>query len=384
MKKAKTGTKIYIVYGVLCLAVLMFGGVLHLLSPDRTYSPTEKRNLASAPELNFNTLTDGTFMSHTENYVADQFPFREFWMSLRMNALYTVGTRESKGVTYNSDGTLSEPYQGYDEELLQETAAALNGFVSAHGFEHAYALIVPTASELSKEALPPYAANESERAYFESLSEALSGDFRVFDVFPTLEEMKAEGKQVYYRTDHHWTTDAAYRVFRSLSEETGWIPGEYTEMTVTDRFSGSLASKSGFTVPRADGLKIYRNRNESLYSLLSYGNEGEIRGGFYDFDALGADNDPYTVFFGGNFPLITVRTTADTDRTLLVFKDSYANCFLPFLEESYKEIVIVDPRYYADRAADLFLQKNYTDFLCLYNVQTLSSDTNLKMILAEE
>ena len=76
---------------------------------------------------------------------------------------------------------------------------------------------------------------------------------------------------------------------------------------------------------------------------------------FYDFSAL-AGSDQYAFFFGGNEPLITVQTDAATDDTLLVFKDSYANCFLPFLADSYKKITVVDPRYYSDTLDALFLQ----------------------------
>ncbi len=41
--------------------------------------------------------------------------------------------------------------------------------------------------------------------------------------------------------------------------------------------------------------------------------------------------DKYEVFTGGNHTQIKIRTNVDTDKKLLIVKDSYANAMLPFL-----------------------------------------------------
>ena len=89
------------------------------------------------------------------------------------------------------------------------------------------------------------------------------------------------------------------------------------------------------------------------------------------------------MFFGGNQGKITIETSVDTNRRLLVLKDSYANCFLPFLLSEFQEITIVDPRYYYENLNDLMVTEQYTDMLYLYNVNTLAEDTNLSLTLAE-
>ena len=74
---------------------------------------------------------------------------------------------------------------------------------------------------------------------------------------------------------------------------------------------------------------------------------------------------------------------ADTNDTLLVLKDSYANAFIPFLAGSYKTITVVDPRYYAESLDMLLAEDEYTDVLILYNIQTLSQDSHLQQLLSE-
>ena len=86
-------------------------------------------------------------------------------------------------------------------------------------------------------------------------------------------------------------------------------------------------------------------------------------------------------FVKGNHPLVKIQTDAQLDKTLLIFKDSYANCFVPFLVEDYTEILLVDPRYYADDL-ELLLESEYvTDVLYLYNADTLASDSDLKTVI---
>ena len=61
-----------------------------------------------------------------------------------------------------------------------------------------------------------------------------------------------------------------------------------------------------------------------------------------------------TLFFGGsNHPMYTIKTPTKSSKRLLLVKDSYANSFMPFLAQSYREIVVVDPRYFFDNIDDI-------------------------------
>ena len=90
------------------------------------------------------------------------------------------------------------------------------------------------------------------------------------------------------------------------------------------------------------------------------------------------------MFFGGNYPLIRIETTAEEQKTLLIIKDSYANCMIPFLLESYEKIVIMDPRYYAYGADALFWTENISEVVFVYNAATLAADTSLWRVLDEK
>ena len=82
--------------------------------------------------------------------------------------------------------------------------------------------------------------------------------------------------------------------------------------------------------------------------------------------------------------MVDIMTTNDKGRKLLIFKDSYANCFVPFLIPYYTEVVMIDPRYYYDNIQTMVVNKGITDVLFLYNMDTFLSDNSLADVLMGE
>ena len=72
------------------------------------------------------------------------------------------------------------------------------------------------------------------------------------------------------------------------------------------------------------------------------------------------------------------------NKNLLIFKDSYANSFVPFLIKDFSNIILVDPRYYYDDIYKLIKNENVSDILYLYNANTFFNDTSLSLVLNNE
>ena len=153
------------------------------------------------------------------------------------------------------------------------------------------------------------------------------------------------------------------------------MQGDYSVHVLTNSFEGTLASKSGKHTA-VDAITAYEPLGTDVSYYVVYDSTQEKAGSVYVDSALDS-KDKYTVFFGGNHSLVTIKTTANNGRVLLIFKDSYANCFVPFLIPYYQQIVMVDPRYYYDNVEQLMTQRGVTDVLFLYNFSTFSADTAL-------
>ena len=54
---------------------------------------------------------------------------------------------------------------------------------------------------------------------------------------------------------------------------------------------------------------------------------------------------------------------------------------IPFLAQNYREIVVVDPRYFYDNIDDVIKAEGITKVLFLYNANTFFADHSLEMML---
>ncbi len=370
----------YKVFGVLCACAVAALSVANIVIPDKEYSSAEKRNLAKLPELSLASVTDGSFMDDFDDYVTDQFVGRDACMNFKVSLESLTGKNESQGVYLCSDGYLMERFDEPDPDILEKTVEAIVDFQSRYEDIDTYFMLVPNAVSTLSELLPAYAITADQDAYIDEFYASIDG-VNTLDVRELFQDIKGN-VQIYYRTDHHWTTEAAYEAFLYVADEMNLTVDEYKSGVVTDEFNGSLTSESGFTAEELDTISVYlpeTSGNEVDY-VVTYSEEQTRSATCYQTDYL-SDDDPYQIFFGGNHSQIVIDTDADTDRTLLVFKDSYANCFIPFLISSFKQITIVDPRYYYDDIDSLMSQNDFTDVLYLYNVNTLSTDNNLYAVL---
>lgn len=359
--------------------------VIFILLPDKVYSASEKRNLTQFPKFSIDRILSGALMEDLEDYTADQFPFRDFFMKVKTTALRALGQNESNGVYLMKDGSMAERFDMPENANTEETILRINDFISAHKDTSTYFMLVPNAISICPELRPLHAVTDDQNAYIYKFKTALSKNENLsfVDVRDTFLSEK-NTTDLYYRTDHHWTTAGAYTAFKLLADvmDLENIP-EFTPSTVSNNFYGTMVSESGFTASRPDSVEIYTpvlpDAEMPLYTV-TYPEENKKTASVYETAALSGDN-AYEVFFGGNHPLITIETAQESNRNVLIIKDSYANALIPFLIPECSKITILDPRYYYDNIDLLTQQESFTDVIFLYNVNTLSEDTVLKTVL---
>ena len=206
------------------------------------------------------------------------------------------------------------------------------------------------------------------------------------DVAKTLKKHKSE--DIYYRTDHHWTTLGAFYAFQELASsmklDTSKV-SEWKSYAVTSEFNGTLSATSGYETGYEEPIYIYAPENieDAPEVVVNYVNEKKKTATLYDSSKL-EEKDKYAMFLGGNYPMIDIRTTADTTDRLLLIKDSYANCLVPFLVPYYREIIIIDPRYYYGDITEVMESNKITSVLFLYNGNTFVEDNSINGVLEND
>jgi len=361
------------------LLIIMIAGflIVGLAIKDKDFSDTENRNLTRFPKLTFSGVLDGSFLQNLGDYVADQFPGRNFWISVNLKANQLLGRKEAGGVYLCGEYLIQIPSEP-NWEQAERNLAAVDAFSEKYPELNMVMSVVPNSVVINSALLPENAPVRDQLSDLDWIDEQLE-KVPFVDVTEALQAHDDE--YLYYKTDHHWTSLAAKYAFHALAEPLKIRPVEesaYTSYLVSNSFEGTLSSKSG-SHAATDSVEIYIPHTNIDY-YVSYADTGEKISSFYRRSALTA-KDHYTVFFGGNYSRIDVTTTADTERALLIFKDSYANCMVQFLYPYYDHITIIDPRYYYDNIDLVVKSEGITDVLFLYNADTFLGDTSLADVL---
>ncbi len=369
------------------LAFAFIGGILLLaiasiIKPDVRFSEEENRVLAEFPEFSKESIADKEYMTGLEAYTSDQFILRDMWIKMKVQCDLLLGKRELNGVYLGEKQYLMQIPSEPDMKNVGENLEAMNRFAEKHEDMKINAMIVPNAAFVMQDYLPSGAPVRDQGRDMKNIRKQLSEKIGFIDVTKTLQQHIDEG--MYYKTDHHWTSKAAEYSFQTAAPRLGIENpvDDYTTYTVTDSFSGTLASRSGYHKTE-DAIEVFAPEGVELQYLVSDSDNGEKRPTVYEKDTL-KEKDKYRLFFGGNHAMVDIVTTNDTSRKLVVFKDSYANCFVPFLLPYYNEIVMIDPRYYYDNVETLITNKKITDVLFLYNMDTFMTDNSIAGVLASE
>lgn len=353
-----------------------------IIQPDRKISDEENRVLTTFPKPGIENIKNKEYMTALEDYSSDQFILRDLWIRLKVRCDLLVGKREFNGVYLGKKKYLMQIPVGMDEKNTKENLEAMNRFRQKNSDLRMNALIVPNAAYIMKSYLPLGAPVRDQGEDMNYIKKQLSGGIGLIDITETLRKHVDEG--IYYKTDHHWTSRGAAYGFNAAAKqlEIEGLVSDYKIYTVATDFSGTLASRSGYHKVK-DTVEVYQPENVEYQYLVSDSDNEEKRPTIYDRKAL-EGKDKYQVFFGGNHAMVDIVTTNDNQRRLLVFKDSYANSFVPFLIPYYNEIIMIDARYYYENVNMLIENKGITDVLFLYNMDTFLNDNSLGDVLAGE
>ncbi len=365
--------------GVIFMVLLLGLAGKEALSHQRIYSPVEKRELQTRPEISITKVLDGRFQKKYESYLRDQFPGRDHWVSFQTDMELFMGKNEIHNVYIGKNHYLLEHYteKEFDPQQISKNLQALEKFVGkAKQNADVHVMMVPTKSWVLREKLPAFAPHYKEQKFYDALQQKLEKEDVLISVEPVLDAHKEE--EIYYRTDHHWTTLGAWYAYEQYTKAVGGdlqrAQGKKKFRCISKDFYGTTYAKINYA-RQADKIEIY----EPADKLRVVYNMGEKKTKtLYDFSFL-KTADQYSVFTGGNQAVLEITGGIKNGKTLLLIKDSFANSILPFLAEDYEKLVVVDLRQLnvsGDRLLEMF---SPTDILILYNSAQFAQDKEFEI-----
>ena len=343
------------------LAAMLLGyGIL----PKTEFSQLEKRYLAEAPKADPEDILSGQWGEDAETYMADHIPGRDFLVGLNAYFDLLTGRQAGKDIRVAGDRLVEAPVAINTTDTYRKMSV-INSFAAS--VEQPVDLaIVPSAGW----ALEGQGGGYVDDAIIRGIYAMAGENVNPVDLLDTFEN----ASQLYYRTDHHWTSEGAYEGYRAYMTSIG---GEFREKdafaveTIPD-FRGSTYSRSALWLTPGEDLELWQG-SENL-TVTNGETQGDHEGIFYR-ERL-AEADKYTVFLDGNHSLVRIVNPEKTGK-ILVVRDSYSNCLGGFLAESFGEVVLVDLRYYVNSVSELAAAENVDRVLILYSIGNFCTDTNI-------
>lgn len=356
-----------------------------IVVPDKIFSDTENRQLQQMPELKASNVASGDYMKSFESYASDNVIARDEWVRIKNLMDLGSGKKDNGSAYFGKDGFLF-PIDTLDANQFEKNSDYAKTFIgnvkTINNKINVSVILVPTSAEIYRDKMPQFAPVSGQKSLLKKAQEC----FGQMLVNPSGILSQHKDEYIYYRTDHHWTTLGAYYTYKMWAEQNELKPlkkEDFTVEVVSKDFYGTTYSKAAGYPVEPDYIEKFTNspinqigmKIESLKGVKQFS-------GLYNEEYLNT-KDKYSYFLSSNNPMTTISGTAKNGHNVLVIKDSYANCFVPFITGHFDHIYVTDLRYYKQSLIQFVKENKITDIMFLYNVVQFSNDRNMVYLLKD-
>ncbi len=357
-----------IIICTLACTIVLSGFLMCVLLPKETYSDSERRELASFPEVSVYSLFTGRFMDSFEDYAVDNFPFRDTFRSIKAYfSYYALGQKDNNKI-YVHNGYIASMDYPYNKDSVDYAASRFIYIYDKYlKNSNVYLSIIPDKNV--------FLAKEAGVLYFDS--EKLVQDMReampyaeYIDIFPTL------SIEDYYKTDSHWRQDKIEDTAAALAEGLRVnLKGDRTAVSSSLPFYGVYYGQAALNL-EADSITYLTS--PAIKKMTAFDGQNSKVIPVYDTNRI-EGKDPYETFLSGPLSLVTVENPdAFTDRELIIFRDSFSSAIAPLLAEGYKKVTLLDIRYMNVDYACSMVDFENKDVLFLYSTAILNNSETIK------
>ncbi len=352
------------IFGQIFWAALLLGGIGSLCSfgfSNAQAVPTQKHTLSAA------------WTEKIDAKLTAAFPARKAFLRAITESVAATGGNRIGDVYFTNERLLKCP-NALNMPKLMDTADAINCFYETYQIPTAV-IAVPSAGEFYANDLLEGLSYPSQLESIDQFYQAIDSPVRKIDAYRIL--FTATDDYIYYRTDEKWSSYGAYCVYHNIMQRLGFAPVSYDQYIITHvaSFRGNLYDACLYDNVTPDILDIYQFEGGSqITEMTAYpaGKKSEAR----KLGNIPEDGsaDPDTFYLGEPCEKIVIQTDLDNQKKLLLFKDSYADCMVPFFVQHYSEICILDVAHMEHTLSELADVSDYTQVLLLCSADTFAEE----------
>ena len=337
--------------------------LLNIFVSDLDISKSERRKLQEFPDVSMNNILNKDFMNEFDDYSVDQFIFRDLFRNIKASYSFNVlgmldnnGYFEKDGVLYNNLYPLNK---NSIDSFIKKIKILNDNFDLSN---NVYISIIP------------------DKNYYLDDSKYLRIDYDyLYNRIKTIPYKFIDLRNVlsikdYYHTDTHWRQerleDVVFTINKSMGNDTTF---NYKE----NKYSPFYGVYYGQAAINIEPDELIYLTNDVLDNVIVEDLDGNNK--LYDIDALDG-MDSYDVFVGGATPFVKITNpNSNTDKELILFRDSFGSSIAPLLVENYKSITLVDMRYMNMNLLKEKVNFKNKDILILYSTLIINDSSTLKI-----
>lgn len=315
------------------ITALFVLALLALVSIYTVVSAAEKGGLAAFADA-----------KSAEASLSESVPFREELVELMTKIRYISGVRTFGDITIGGDGSLLRDMAEPAESKYKSACAQIGEF-AGRSMEEDYLVLIPTSAVIRQQEVSAYTAAGffNQRRYINDIYESSYSFARTVDVYQSLFNHRDE--YIYYHTEELPTGLGGYYIYKSIAERMGLEPKELADFSVAyvrQSFCGALAQPAIQPYAKADFISLYEYTGyKTKKTVTHYGADGstDYQSGIYSY----ADHEDATdAFFGGLSAVTEIASDAENGKSVLVFCDSTAKSWVPFITLHYERVILAD------------------------------------------
>ncbi len=363
------------------VTILICALFVNILKQDEEISITERRKLASFPKITLEKLINGEVTDSLEKYTTDQFILRDSFISLKsLFSTYILKQKDNNGLFLKENAIYKMEYPLKEDNVNRSLDKIKKVYEKYMQGQNIYFAIIPDKNYYLKN-------DDHLKLDYEKLKQMSKEKLNNFDYIDIWNDLELED---YYRTDLHWRQENIEKIANKLKtsmntkesiniEENNTNLGKnqnanqnsshnYTKIDV-GKYYGTYYGQLGLKI---EPDQMYILTNDVIENCTTYNYETKKTGKIYDEKTT---NDKYDIYVSGATPLITIENpNANSNKELLLFRDSFGSSIAPLLIQDYEKITLIDLRYISSNILDKYIEFKDQDVLFLYSTVVLNQN----------
>lgn len=346
---------------------ILFGiALVNLFIPAKELSISERRKLQQFPPITLERILNAGFMKDFDKYSVDQFLFREQFRSVKAAVDRNIlGKTDTNGIFSKNGHLLKIEYPLRENKVLQMATKMLAVERKLLQGMNVYYSIVP-----DKNCYLPQNSGALVMDYvkLERLMNQNLPEMKYINLFGSLT------LDDYYTTDSHWRQEkiqkAVNTLWHNLGVDRNFNLSSYTQKSYNP-FYGVYYGQSARAF-KPDSLTWLENAVTRDAVVTNVGTE--TIESVYNLDRLGG-MDGYEMFLSGMQPIITLKNPHNaSNKSLLLFRDSFGSSIAPLMLEGYSTITLIDLRYAKSSILAEYVNfADYQDALFLFSTTIINN-----------